>query len=145
MKNKIERIYDVLKKKGIRLTPQRKEILSCFINTQEHLKPEEVYDLVKDKGIGIATVYRTIEIFKDNDIIKEITIEKTRYYELKMFGEKCMHIHFKCDICDTVYDCDNIKLGLKVISLRDYTEDLYDVKVKDLTVTMHGICKNCKR
>jgi len=145
MKNKTERIYDVLRKKRIRLTPQRKKILSIFINSQKHLTPEEIYDLVKDKGIGIATVYRTIEILKKNEIIKEITIAKTRYYELKMFGEKCMHIHFKCDICGTVYDCDNIKLGLKMISLRDYTESVYGVEVKDLTVTMNGICKNCKR
>ncbi|MGF7057389.1 Fur family transcriptional regulator [Brassicibacter mesophilus] len=145
MKNKAEKLYDVLRRKGIRLTYQRKEILSIFIKSQEHLKPEDVYDLVKDKGIGIATVYRTIEMLKESEIIKEITIAKTRYYELKMFGEKCMHIHFKCDICGTVYDCDNIKLGLKVIALRDYTETLYDVEVKDLTITMNGICKDCKR
>lgn len=145
MKNKAKGLYDVLRRKGIRLTYQRKEILSIFIESQEHLTPEDIYDLVKDKGIGIATVYRTIEILKECQIIKEITIEKTRYYELKMFGEKCMHIHFKCDICGTVYDCDNIKLGLKVIALRDYTEALYDSEVKDLTITMNGICKNCKR
>lgn len=145
MDNKKKRILNLLESKNVKLTIQRKEILSVFMNSNIHLKPEDVYDIVKNKGIGLATVYRTIEILKKNDIIQEITIENTRYYELKMFGEKCMHIHFKCDICGTVFDCDNIKLGLKMIALRDLTENLCDVEVSDMTITMNGICNNCKR
>jgi len=145
MDNKKERIYALLESKNVRLTLQRKEILSVFLNTNKHLKPEDVHDSVKDKGIGLATVYRTIEILKDNDIIQEVTMENIRYYELKLYGEKCLHIHFKCDNCGAMFDCDNIKLGIKMIELRDLTESLCNVEAKNVTVTMNGICNKCKR
>ncbi|HYE82015.1 MAG TPA: transcriptional repressor [Clostridia bacterium] len=41
-----------------------------------------------DKGIGIATVYRTIELLKETDIIKIVIIGNDRYIELKKYSEK---------------------------------------------------------
>ena len=52
-----------LKKKGYKLTPQRRSIVDAIIkNEGEHLTAEEIYDEVKltCPEIGLATVYRTI-------------------------------------------------------------------------------------
>ncbi|QXM05291.1 Fur family transcriptional regulator [Crassaminicella indica] len=145
MKSKMQMIEEILKEKNIKLTKQRKAIMEVFLNYDEHFKPEEVHALVKNKGIGLATVYRTIEILKIHDIIEEITIEKDRYYELKLFSEKRMHIHFTCKKCNKIYDYDKTEMILDLIRLRNFTEKEYDVDVEDIKIIMKGICQNCRR
>ena len=52
-----------LKKKGYKLTPQRRAIVDTIVlNEGKHLTAEEIYDEVKKDcpEIGLATVYRTI-------------------------------------------------------------------------------------
>lgn len=144
MKSKIEIIEKILKEKNIKFTKQRKAIVEIFLNYKDHFKPEEIYDLVKNEKIGLATVYRTIEILKIHDIIEEVTIGKDRYYELKLFSEKRMHIHFKCEKCNKIYDCDKTKMVLDLIKLRNFAQNVYDIKVDDITMIMSGVCKKCR-
>ncbi|MCT4619292.1 MAG: transcriptional repressor [Marinisporobacter sp.] len=145
MKSKMQMIESILKGKNIKLTKQRKAIMEIFLNYDEHFKPEEVYDLVRNQGIGLATVYRTIEILKIHDIIEEITIGKDRYYELKLFSEKALHIHFTCKKCNRIYDYDKTEMVLDLIRLRNFVEKEYHVDVEDMKIMMKGICEKCRR
>ncbi len=145
MKGKIERIENILKENHIQMTRQRKEIAMVFLQNKGHFKPEEVYDLVKDKKIGLATVYRTIEIFKNKGIIKEISIGKDRYYELQIFSEKCMHIHFKCEHCNTIYDYSHLEIRMELIKLINFIEKDFGESIEDMELILKGICKECRR
>lgn len=144
MKDKVNMIEDILRKKNFKLTSSRKEIIRVFLESDEHLKPEDVYDLVKDKDISLPTVYRTIDILKRNQIIEELTIGKHRYYELKIFSGKKMHIHFKCDRCGEIFDIDDQTLVMDLIRIRDYAEKEFAVEVEDLVMVMRGTCDKCK-
>lgn len=144
MKDKINIIKEILRENNVKFTKQRKVIIEVFLNNNAHFKPEEVYGFVKNKEIGLATVYRTIEILKKNDIIEEINIGKDRYYELKLFSEKRMHIHFKCEKCNKIYDYDRVKMVLDLIKMRNFAENEYNVDVKDIKMIMNGICQNCR-
>ena len=68
-------IYDVeekLKAREYKLTSRRESILRVLLeNKDKHLSAEEVYNLVKEKApdVGLATVYRTLELFSEFDII----------------------------------------------------------------------------
>lgn len=145
MNGKASKIEDILKSKGYRLTDSRKKIIKVFIDNDKHLKPENVYELVKMNNISLPTVYRTIEILKKNDIIKEITINNNRYYELKLFSEKCMHIHFKCKKCNKIKDCTDKKLILDLIKLKNLAEEVYNIEGHDINITINGICNSCRR
>ncbi|MFZ5969310.1 MAG: Fur family transcriptional regulator [Bacillota bacterium] len=145
MKSKLEHIAALLKKKGVCVTLQRREILRVFLRTDRHLKADDIYDLTKQNGVSIATVYRTIEILKEHDIIKEITIGKDRYYELKLYSEKCMHIHFKCKTCGAIIDLDDIKLRIDLIKMWNGVEKTYSVEVRELTMVTEGVCSKCRR
>lgn len=138
-------IEKVFKEKNIKMTQQRRRIIHLFLNYEAHFKPEEVYGMVKKEKIGLATVYRTIEILKRHDIIEEISIGKDRYYELKIFSEKRVHIHFQCQQCNRLYDYAQTKMVLNLLQLRNEVERAHNVKVKDMTIIMNGLCKNCRR
>jgi len=73
-RQKIRLIEEKLKEKDCKLTPQRKATLDVLIeNESKHLSTEDIYQLVKDKypDIGLATIYRTLQLFDNFDIVKK--------------------------------------------------------------------------
>lgn len=70
-------IFDLLKKNGLRLTEQRKIIVDVIVN-EEYSCCKEVYFLAhkRDGSIGIATVYRMINVLEDIGAISRKNIQK---------------------------------------------------------------------
>ena len=93
--------------KGYKFTIQRRIILQELLNAGMHLKVEEIYERVKNHNIGLATVYRTLEIFTDLGIVKEINIDGVSYYEQKLYSKKPLHIHLKCTKCNSIIDIND--------------------------------------
>lgn len=73
-----EDIFDRLKSNGLRITEQRKTIVEIITN-EEYSCCKEVYFLAhkKDSSIGIATVYRMINVLEEIGAISRKNIEKT--------------------------------------------------------------------
>ncbi len=132
-----------LEEHGIAHTQQREEILSLFIVEPKHYKPDEVFKLLRCKGIGIATVYRTLEMLRECDIIKEISVGKERFFELKRPESKCVYVHFKCDKCGRFYDYYDIEAAHEFAAAVDSVESKMDVRVRDVNITVNGTCSKC--
>lgn len=141
----IKCIKDLLEEHGIAYTEQRKEILSLFIVDPRHYKPNEIFKILRHKGIGIATVYRTLELLKNSNIIKEIGIGKDRYYEFKKNQKECLYVHFKCECCGNVFDYYDSEAADKVIELANAVEQKMQVCTKDITIMVSGLCNKCSR
>lgn len=144
MDDKLHKLEIICEKHQVKLTSRRRAILELFLQHQDHLRAEDIHTLLKKTGIGFATVYRTLEIFQRIRIIQEVIIDQVKYYELRLFSEKCLHVHFKCEACQEVFDCGDLQLGLNIIGLRDYTEKNYGVEVHDLSIVMIGQCEKCR-
>lgn len=143
---RIQRIEKLLKKNDYRLTVPRREIIKLFVNNKhEHFKIEEVHSLLKKKNISLPTVYRTIEIFKINGIIKETIIDNVKYYELGIFSEKSIHVHLKCIKCDRIFDYLDTKSILNLLDERNRIEEENDIIIDDIYSIFYGICKECRR
>ena len=134
----------MLENHGIAYTHQREEILSLFILESKHYKPDEIFKLVRSKGIGIATVYRTLEMLRECGIIKEISSGKERFYELKKNESKCMYVHFKCYKCGKLYDYIDIETVENHAAAFEAIENNMNVTIRDVNITVNGICSNCK-
>src|SRR5690625_7319953 len=77
MEQRIDRIKKQLHSKSYKLTPQREATLRVLLEqNEEHLSAEEVFLLVKDKApeIGLATVYRTLELLSELKVIDKINL-----------------------------------------------------------------------
>ena len=66
------RLQDHLAKHGLKVTKQREVILDTFLE-KEHVTAEELYrTLSRHKPhIGLATLYRTLNLFCDSGIAQE--------------------------------------------------------------------------
>lgn len=72
-----EDIIDMLRSNGLRITEQRKTIIDIIVN-EEYSCCKEVYFLAhkKDSSIGVATVYRMINVLEDMGAISRKNIQK---------------------------------------------------------------------
>ncbi len=142
-KYKMRFIEEKLKEKECRLTPQRRATLDVLIENQsKHLSTEDIYELVKNKfpDVGLATIYRTLQLFDDFNIIKKLDFNDGCYrYELSD-DQRHQHHHLICIKCGNVYEFDDDlldELEGKIYKSNDFT-------VLDHMVKFFGYCKNCK-
>ena len=103
-------IIDILKSKQIRITPQRSGVLEVlFATSNKHYTAEEIYDKMRKKfpAISLATVYTTLELFKQKGIVKELRI-KFNKSTFDIVTER--HHHFYCRSCEKylIFRCRHV-------------------------------------
>lgn len=144
MKKIISQVREKLRAHEYKLTPQRQLILEVLLeNKDKHLSAEDVYTLVKQKApeVGIATVYRTLELFLEFEIIHSVNFgDGRKRYE---YGDDSNGHHHHHAIC--------LKCG-KIIEINeDLLEELekqvavdYNFAITDHELKIYGHCINCK-
>ena len=73
---RVQEVLHQLKKAGYRITEQRKLLLHIILNN-EYSSCKEIYYAAKkqDDKVGIATVYRTVQLLEDMELIhKEMVV-----------------------------------------------------------------------
>jgi len=140
-----EYLREKLKEKGYKLTPQRRSILGIILETEgKHLSAEEIYELVKDKcpEIGLATVYRTMQMFDDIGLIYKHNFDDGRSrYELNHQNEDHQHHHLICVGCNRVIEVEEDLLE----QLEAGIEKKYVFKINNHNVKFFGYCENCMK
>lgn len=144
MNETIEYIKKLFKKKGYKFTIQKKTILEVLLENKEHKNAKQIHDKVKNQNIGITTVYRTLNLFTELDIVKEINISGTSYYEIKIFSKNPFHMHFKCFKCNSIIDINNKDINLNCLDLKQKVESVSNLDIYDINIMFTGLCKSCK-
>ena len=70
---KISRLEQLCLEKGMKMTEQRRLIARVLSESHDHPDVEEVYNraLKKDPKVSIATVYRTMRLFEEAEIVEK--------------------------------------------------------------------------
>lgn len=134
-----------LKRKGYKLTAQRRSIVNAIIETEgKHLTAEEIYDEVKKScpEIGLATVYRTIILLEELGIICRLDLnDGCSRYELVHSNEMHRHHHLVCNACNKVLEVEDDLLE----ELETQIETQYKFKIYDHSVKFYGLCEDCQK
>ena len=126
---------ELLTRNNIKNTKQKEKILLELMQSSSHLMAEEIYQRVKNDKIGLATVYRSLKLFERLGIVKEIPMDGVKYYELKIYSKKPLHIHFKCSNCNAIIDIDDADINLDYIKLNQKADrDKYLFNRKHLKI-----------
>ena len=69
-------LVKALAEKGIRLTRQRRVILSVMDSAEQHLDVDQILERAQriDSDVHLVTVYRTIELLKKHGLIDELDL-----------------------------------------------------------------------
>ena len=81
----LSRIEKLCADKGLKMTEQRRVIARIISQADDHPSVEEIYNRASksDKNIGIATVYRTLRMLEESNIVEKHDFGdgRTRYEE----------------------------------------------------------------
>ncbi|HKM03409.1 MAG TPA: Fur family transcriptional regulator [Lachnospiraceae bacterium] len=135
-----------LKNKSLKVTTQRMLVLEVLSACPDrHLTAEEIYDLVKTDypEIGLATVYRTIQLLLEMHLIDRINLDDGHVrYEIGD-GEtdegKHHHHHLICKRCGKVDAFEDDLLE----DLESRIQITTGFCVVDHEVKLYGYCKEC--
>jgi len=139
----IEKINRQMAAKGYKLTVQRAVTLRVLLeNEQDHLSAEEVFMLVKAKypEIGLATVYRTLELLTELHIVEKMNFgDGVARFDLRSEDHEHMHHHLICHTCGALKEIkDDWLLELEERLLREY-----GFRVTDHRLDFTGHFKAC--
>jgi Fur family ferric uptake transcriptional regulator len=141
-----DRFVDILREKGLKVTNQRIKVLEVLSESgDKHLTAEEIYELIKSDypEIGLATVYRTIQLLLELNLIDRINLDDgfVRYEigNMDENREKHHHHHLICTECGKVLSFEDDLLD----ELEKRILDSVSFKVLDHEVKLYGKCSDC--
>src|SRR3954454_14201693 len=124
---------EVLRERGLRVTPQRRAILGAFSGgPHEHLAADEIHARAATAvpELGRGTVYATLAELTEAGILAAHGSPDPVRYETNT----APHQHFRCRLCLRLFDIELAEPA--VLRSRGF-------EVEELTVTARGICADC--
>ena len=143
--NLMNTLKERIKEKKYKLTRQRKIVLQAFLDsTENHMSAEDVFAIVKDGNpdIGLATVYRSLELFTTLELLKKLDFGDGRSrYELNDENLNHTHHHLICLGCGKIvefsYDfLDDVKMKI---------EEKEKFQIVDSQLKFYGYCSECQK
>lgn len=132
---------DLLEQKGLRPTPARLAILKALETLSKPVDVQEVLDQLEQdqQQIDQATVYRTLDRFVREDVVRQIDFRDGKYrYELQLDH----HHHLVCLKCSSVQEIagDDL-LNIDEAHILKTNQFL----IQDHALEFFGLCHKCQK
>lgn len=129
-------------RKGVRMTPQRREVVEALLRTRDHVSADQLVDALRRAGrvISKATVYRTLALLKDSGLFDAHDFGTgARLYE--PIADRPHHDHMCCVSCGriTEFSHPTIEKLQDQIARRHRFQIVYHVH------KLFGYCSRCQR
>lgn len=109
-----ERLNDFIRRKGLRRTGQRETIVKAAFSKDEHFSADELFERARklDSETSRATVYRTLGLLVEADLLREIDLGDNQTTYDPNFNDKPSHNHLVCIDCSRVVEFEDAHLAL---------------------------------
>jgi Fur family peroxide stress response transcriptional regulator len=134
----IRKIKDEIK--GRPVTSQRKLLLHIIKKAGGHISAKELYRRAsgRNESISLATVYRTLNLFKELGLIEERRLGQVScYYEVKGPAD---HQHLVCRSCGKVTEVESPLFSRLVKELKHE----HGLNLTKIELYMEGYCQECE-
>jgi len=123
---------------GYKLTPPRLAVLQV-IEQHDHLNPTEIFQRAQaiQPGVGLATVYRALELFTELGIVRPITVGDGPPTYIRAEGG---HHHLVCSACGRVIEFAECSSG----TLAQELAARYNFQIQSHLLEFYGLCANCR-
>ena len=124
---------------GRPLTNQRRLLLELLRDDEGHIDAKELYRRAsaRDKSISPATVYRSLNLFKQLGIVDEMRLGKIHcYYEIK---QSPGHQHLVCQGCGKIIEFQSPHFQ----KLIETVQREHGFKITKAELCLEGYCPDC--
>ena len=138
------RLQAQLSERGVRMTEQRRAILSVVETAKKHLDAGQILRRAQkqDASVDRSTVYRTLELLKRHGMIDELDLMHLKgeghYYERKLGRD---HIHMACLRCGKIAEFVSARFD----SLKSQLEQECRFHILVARLEVGGYCSACRR
>ena len=131
-----------LKRKNLKLTPERRTILEQMNGCGKHLGPEQLLLQLREKGkrVSRATIYRTLELLVDSGVVKKVCLGPQQFYYESLQGKNRTHSHMVCLTCGRITEFTDSATERRLAEV--CRENYFQMTSRCFQV--FGYCSNCK-
>ncbi|NHM26848.1 transcriptional repressor [Desulfofundulus sp. TPOSR] len=140
---KLEEALRKLKAQGVRLTPQRQEVLRILIEEadgEEHLSAEEIWRLVQKRyaSVSFDTIYRTLHLLIRCGLASELDFsDGCRRFEFAGNGHHHHLVCLKCGRAEELAFCPEDCLARVQVERPGF-------KITGHAFKIYGYCQRCQ-
>jgi Fur family ferric uptake transcriptional regulator len=146
-----EKYYeDKITSSGFKVTKPRDIIIKILSKASNLLTADDIYMQVKneDPTIGVATVYRTLELLTRLKIVCRIILGSGRsYYMLSKECARETFIYMICDNCKKIITNNQCLRNAVKVRLRENAEETIlkncKLQVDNYQILFTGLCDDC--
>ncbi len=142
MLDEIDIFKDYLRQQNLRWTPQRKMILESFLSFDGHVDIDTLHKKIhqQDPSIGIATLYRTLKLLVDCDVLEAHSFnDGKKSYERKF--QVRHHDHLICTSCGKTIEFEHALIEKYQFEVCEE----YGFTLKNHKMELLGICGDCSK
>ncbi len=132
-------LQEHLSKHQLKLTRQREQILTVFLR-MEHITAEQMYRLLakKDPHIGLATIYRTLNLFCEAGLAQARHFGAQTQYD--NVSHKGHHDHLICTSCGKIVEFENCEIE----RLQEEVAAKNGFTIQTHKLELYGLCSSCR-
>jgi Fur family transcriptional regulator, ferric uptake regulator len=133
-------VMEILRAQGLRMTPQRRAIVSEIMRTRGHISPTALARKVQGEmpGVNASTVYRTLALLEEVGVLSHAHLEGGAEYHR---AEEAGHVHLTCSNCGAEDD-----LSMEEAQALSQLVERHREFLPDLThFAISGLCAECRR
>ena len=131
-------VLDLLRARGLRMTPQRRAIVSEVMRASGHISPAAISRRVESDmpGVNASTVYRTLALLEDVGVLQHSHLETGAEYHR---SEDAQHVHLTCHRCGRDEALSLAEAGKLRALLRNHHG--FEADLSHFAIT--GLCAEC--
>jgi Fur family transcriptional regulator, ferric uptake regulator len=138
-----ERFTEFLREGSYRITPERFEILSAVLRTDEHFDAESLFLGLRSAGskVSRATVYKTLTLLHECGLVSRYTFSPGELAQYEKTVDRPRHDHMVCTRCGGITEFPNgavLHLQRQLCRLHGFEPTYHSFQI-------YGICGDCRR
>lgn len=131
---------DLLKESKVKITNERREIISILEKTKTPLAPADIFSLLTTTlpKANLTTVYRNLEMLEGLNLVKRLGFNKSSFF-YELTANRAHHHHVICRKCGRVQDLESIS--------ENFTQGVVNstkFQIEDHNLEFFGLCEECK-
>jgi len=127
---------EILKEKGLKVTPQRVAIYEAIISLKNHPTAENIIEYIKinHPNISVGTVYKVLDSLIENSLLKKVKTEKDiMRYDAVLSN----HHHLYCTETERIEDYEDESLN-ELINNYFKNKKIKNFMVQDIKLQITG-------